>query len=57
MRTLVLVAFVFATTLGCSGGGQYVWVNQLPPDQTADGSRLKEAAMTDKLERDQAEHA
>jgi hypothetical protein len=26
-------------------------------DQTADGSRLKEAAMTDKLERHQAEHA
>ncbi len=36
MRTLVLVAFLFAATLGCSGGGQYVWVNQLPPDQTAD---------------------
>jgi polysaccharide export outer membrane protein len=31
-----LVALVFAATLGCSGGGPYVWVSQLPPDQTAD---------------------
>jgi polysaccharide export outer membrane protein len=37
MRTRALVALMFATVLGCSSGGSYVWVNQLPPDQTADG--------------------
>ncbi len=37
MRTRILAALLFAGMLGCSGGGQYVWVNQLPLDQTADG--------------------
>jgi polysaccharide biosynthesis/export protein len=37
MRTPVLVALALAATLGCSSGGPYVWVNQLPPDQTTDG--------------------
>ena len=37
MGTPALVAPLFAVMLGCSSGGQYVWVNQLPPDQTADG--------------------
>ena len=37
MRASVLFALVLAATLGCSGGGRYVWANQLPPDQTADG--------------------
>jgi polysaccharide export outer membrane protein len=36
MGTPVLVALVFAAMLGCSGSGPYVWVNQLPLDQTAD---------------------
>ena len=37
MRTPILAALVFAGMLGCSGGGRYVWVSQLPQDQTADG--------------------
>jgi polysaccharide export outer membrane protein len=36
MLILVLSALVFVATLGCSGGGSYVWVNELPLDQTAD---------------------
>jgi len=36
MRLSVLVAPVLAAALGCSSGGSYVWVNQLPPDQTDD---------------------
>jgi polysaccharide export outer membrane protein len=37
MRTPILAALMFAGMLGCSGGGRYVWVSQLPLDQTADG--------------------
>jgi polysaccharide export outer membrane protein len=37
MGSPVFVALVSAAMLGCSSGGPYVWVNQLPPDQTADG--------------------
>jgi polysaccharide biosynthesis/export protein len=37
MRAPVFLALVSGWILGCSGGGRYVWVNQLPPDQTADG--------------------
>jgi polysaccharide export outer membrane protein len=37
MRTPILAALLFAGMFGCSGGGQYVWVSQLPLDQTADG--------------------
>lgn len=36
MRTPVLLGFLVATTVGCSGGPPYVWASQLPPDQTAD---------------------
>jgi polysaccharide biosynthesis/export protein len=36
MRTSVPAALVLAATLGCSGGGPYVWVSQLPQDQTDD---------------------
>jgi polysaccharide export outer membrane protein len=37
MRTLVWIALVSAAALGCSGGGRYVWANQLPADPTAEG--------------------
>jgi polysaccharide biosynthesis/export protein len=37
MRTPALVALMLVGVLGCSSGGPYLWVNQLPPDQTADG--------------------
>jgi polysaccharide export outer membrane protein len=36
MRTMALLALLFAAALGCSGGPPYVWASQLPPDQTAD---------------------
>jgi polysaccharide export outer membrane protein len=37
MGSVAWLAPLFAMMLGCSSGGRYVWVNQLPPDQTADG--------------------
>jgi polysaccharide export outer membrane protein len=37
MSLRAVVTLFFAAMLGCSGGGRYVWVNELPPDQTADG--------------------
>jgi polysaccharide export outer membrane protein len=32
-----LLVLLVASLLGCSGGGRYVWVNELPPDQRTDG--------------------
>jgi polysaccharide export outer membrane protein len=37
MRSVRLLGLLVASLLGCSGGGRYVWVNELPPDQRTDG--------------------
>jgi|HubBroStandDraft_1064217.scaffolds.fasta_scaffold00517_18 polysaccharide biosynthesis/export protein len=37
MRLVTLLGLLVASVLGCSGGGRYVWVNELPPDATTDG--------------------
>jgi polysaccharide export outer membrane protein len=37
MGIRVFVALIFAPMLGCASSGPYVWINQLPLDQMADG--------------------
>jgi polysaccharide export outer membrane protein len=37
MRFFSLLSLLVASVLGCSGGGRYVWVNELPLDQSTDG--------------------
>jgi polysaccharide export outer membrane protein len=37
MRFVTWIGLLVASVVGCSGGGRYVWVNELPPDQTTDG--------------------
>jgi polysaccharide export outer membrane protein len=37
MRKPASIALVFAAAIGCSGGGRYVWVNELPLAQSTEG--------------------
>jgi polysaccharide biosynthesis/export protein len=37
MRIVALVGLLVVSVLGCSGGGRYVWVNELPLDQATAG--------------------
>jgi polysaccharide export outer membrane protein len=36
MSTRIVLALWLVATLGCAGGGPYVWANQLPPDHAGD---------------------
>jgi len=36
MRAIIRVVPLLACLVGCSGGGSYVWANELPADQSAD---------------------